>query len=88
MTMAPEHNIYLIDLPLLIVLISLVYSATRYDQWSAILYEAPPVGNAAGLLPRRHHPGALPRQSVLGRGGRGRARNGKQDTDAPRTICR
>lgn len=34
------HNIYLIDLPLLIVLISLVYSATRYDQWSAILREA------------------------------------------------
>jgi hypothetical protein len=34
------HNIYLIDLPLLVVLISLVYSATRYDQWPAILYEA------------------------------------------------
>jgi hypothetical protein len=34
------HNIYLIDLPLLVVLISLVYSATRYDQWSMILHEA------------------------------------------------
>lgn len=27
-------------LPLLIVVISLVYSATRYDHWSAILLEA------------------------------------------------
>ncbi len=35
-----EHNIYLIDLPLLIVLISLVYSATRFDQWGPILREA------------------------------------------------
>ena len=34
------HNIYLTDLPLLIVLVSLVYSATRYDQWDAILREA------------------------------------------------
>jgi hypothetical protein len=34
------HNIYLLDLPLLVVLISLVYSATRYDQWPAILHEA------------------------------------------------
>jgi hypothetical protein len=34
------HNIYLVDLPLLVVLISLVYSATRYDQWPAILHEA------------------------------------------------
>jgi hypothetical protein len=34
------HNIYLIDLPLLIVLISLVYSATHYDQWRPILREA------------------------------------------------
>jgi hypothetical protein len=34
------HNIYLIDLPLLIVLVSLVYSATRFDQWPAILREA------------------------------------------------
>jgi hypothetical protein len=34
------HSIYVIDLPLLVVLISLVYSATRYDQWPAILHEA------------------------------------------------
>jgi hypothetical protein len=34
------HNIYLIDLPLLVVLISLVYSATRYDDWPSILHEA------------------------------------------------
>jgi len=38
--LSPAHNIYLIDLPLLIVLISLVYSATRFDQWSDILHEA------------------------------------------------
>jgi hypothetical protein len=35
-----NHNIYFIDLPLLIVLVSLVYSATRSDQWSVILHEA------------------------------------------------
>jgi hypothetical protein len=34
------NNIYLVDLPLLLVLISLVYSATRYDAWPAILLEA------------------------------------------------
>lgn len=33
-------NIYLSDLPLLIVLISLVYSATRFDQWGPIIREA------------------------------------------------
>lgn len=33
-------NIYLSDLPLLIVIISLVYSATRFDQWAAIFREA------------------------------------------------
>jgi hypothetical protein len=38
--MLPTHNIYLIDLPLLVVLISLVYSATRFDEWSAILHES------------------------------------------------
>jgi hypothetical protein len=27
-------------LPILIVVVSLVYSATRYDQWGAILHEA------------------------------------------------
>jgi integral membrane sensor domain MASE1 len=39
-TLLPGHNIYLIELPLLIVLISLVYSATRFEEWGAILYEA------------------------------------------------
>lgn len=34
------HNIYLIDLPVTIVLVSLVYSATRYDRWPQILAEA------------------------------------------------
>lgn len=34
------HNIYAVELPLLIVLISLVYSATRYDAWRPILLEA------------------------------------------------
>jgi hypothetical protein len=34
------HNIYLVDLPLLIVVISLVYSATRFDEWGPILREA------------------------------------------------
>jgi len=29
-----------IQLPILIVLISLVYAATRYDEWSSILSEA------------------------------------------------
>jgi hypothetical protein len=38
--MLREHSIYLYDLPLLIVLISLVYSATRFDQWGPILREA------------------------------------------------
>ena len=32
-------NIY-VQLPILVVLISLVYSATRYDEWGSILYEA------------------------------------------------
>jgi len=31
---------YLLDLPLLIVLTSLVYSATRHEDWYAIIYEA------------------------------------------------
>jgi hypothetical protein len=34
------RSIYLLDLPLMVVLISLVYSATRYDRWPAILWEA------------------------------------------------
>lgn len=33
-------DIYLLDLPLMVVLISLVYSATRFDRWSLILLEA------------------------------------------------
>lgn len=28
------------QLPILIVVISLVYSATRFDEWGSILYEA------------------------------------------------
>jgi hypothetical protein len=28
------------DLPVLLVVVSLVYSATRYDQWKMILHEA------------------------------------------------
>jgi hypothetical protein len=39
-TLFPAHNIYFIDLPLLILLISLVYSATRFDEWGHILREA------------------------------------------------
>ncbi len=35
----PFHNIYW-HLPILIVVISLVYSATRFDDWGAILHEA------------------------------------------------
>jgi LPXTG-motif cell wall-anchored protein len=33
------HSIYW-DLPILIVVVSLVYSATRYDRWDAIVREA------------------------------------------------
>ena len=42
MTAAPlfAYNIYLVHLPILIVIVSLVYSATRYDQWGAIFREA------------------------------------------------
>ena len=39
-TLLPAHNIYIVDLPVLIVLISLVYSATRFDEWRPILLEA------------------------------------------------
>lgn len=39
-TFLPGHNLYFIDLPVLIILISLVYSATRFDEWGAILQEA------------------------------------------------
>jgi hypothetical protein len=34
------YNIYLVHLPILIVVVSLVYSATRYDQWRPIMKEA------------------------------------------------
>ena len=34
------YNIYLVHLPILIVIVSLVYSATRFDQWAAIGREA------------------------------------------------
>jgi hypothetical protein len=34
------HNPYKFDLPVLIVIISLVYSATRFDQWGSIWREA------------------------------------------------
>lgn len=34
------QNTYLFDLPLLIIVVSLVYSATRYDQWGPIFREA------------------------------------------------
>jgi len=34
------ESIYVRDLPLLVVLISLVYSATRFDEWRPILREA------------------------------------------------
>jgi Na+-transporting NADH:ubiquinone oxidoreductase subunit NqrB len=37
---APRHMPYYWHLPLLIVAISLVYSATRFDAWSSILREA------------------------------------------------
>ncbi|NBO92485.1 MAG: hypothetical protein EBV06_09285 [Planctomycetia bacterium] len=33
-------QLYFQDLPLLIIMVSLVYSATRYEKWSAILVEA------------------------------------------------
>jgi hypothetical protein len=34
------YNIYLVHLPILIVVVSLVYSATRYDRWGPIFLEA------------------------------------------------
>jgi hypothetical protein len=43
-------NVYLLDLPLLIVLTSLVYSATRHEDWYAILYEAFRWGARLGLF--------------------------------------
>lgn len=37
--MTPSHSIYW-DLPILIVVVSMVYSATRFDGWGAIVREA------------------------------------------------
>ena len=39
MNALPDYSIYW-DLPVLIVVVSLVYSATRYDEWDAIVREA------------------------------------------------
>jgi hypothetical protein len=39
MTPSADYSIYW-DLPVLIVVVSLVYSATRFDEWGAILREA------------------------------------------------
>ena len=39
MSPLPDYSIYW-DLPVLIVVVSLVYSATRYDEWDAIGREA------------------------------------------------
>jgi hypothetical protein len=36
----PAHLPFYWHLPILVVLVSLVYSATRHDQWSAIVREA------------------------------------------------
>jgi hypothetical protein len=38
--MMPAIAFYYIHLPILIVLISLVYSATRYEEWASIGHEA------------------------------------------------
>jgi len=35
-----NHNVYLYDLPLLIVVVSLVYSATRFEDWGSICRES------------------------------------------------
>ncbi len=35
-----SHALYYLHVPVLIVLISLVYSGTRFDQWNLILREA------------------------------------------------
>lgn len=35
-----SHNVYLFDLPILILMVSLVYSATRYEEWKDIFREA------------------------------------------------
>jgi hypothetical protein len=42
-------NMY-VQLPILIVLISLVYAATRYDEWGSILIEAVRWGGRMALF--------------------------------------
>ena len=37
---ATSHLLYYVHVPVLLVLISLVYSATRFDDWHLILREA------------------------------------------------
>ena len=37
---AAAHLPYYVHVPVLLILISLVYSATRFDQWNLILREA------------------------------------------------
>jgi hypothetical protein len=37
---ASAHLLFYVHLPILIVLVSLIYSATRYEQWPAILRES------------------------------------------------
>jgi hypothetical protein len=47
----PSPLLYYVHVPLLIILISLVYSATRFDQWDLILREAVRWGrNLLGFL--------------------------------------
>ena len=45
----PPINLY-IQLPILIVVISLVYSATRYDDWGSICHEAIRWGSRMALF--------------------------------------
>ena len=49
MTLFAVHGIYW-ELPILIVLVSLVYSATRFDRWDLILREAFRWGLRMGLF--------------------------------------
>jgi hypothetical protein len=47
----PSPLLYYVHVPVLIILISLVYSATRFDQWNLILREAVRWGrNLLGFL--------------------------------------
>ena len=48
---AAVHLPYYVHVPVLLILISLVYSATRFDQWNLILREAVRWGrNLLGFL--------------------------------------